>query len=214
MLRNEDITRTVQITVRVKGFAGDTCVIYDPLNNRAQTISCPGGEIPVTLAPYHSRILFPGEALEENTSLGDNLPAGTEPLDLCWSVSTRRETEEHFTFAFTETALKPINRYDGYQSFSGNIRYESVLHCDAAKRFILDLGQVAETAKVIINGKHAGTKILPPFRFDITPFLQAGENTITVEVSTTRAFEQRDPFSCYLLLEAAGMIGPVTCCKE
>lgn len=48
--------------------------------------------------------------------------------------------------------------------------------------FILDLGDVRETAHVIINGKDAGTLFAVPYRVDITSLLHEGENQIEVEV--------------------------------
>lgn len=53
--------------------------------------------------------------------------------------------------------------------------------------FILDLGDVRETAKVIVNGKDAGTLFAVPFRLDITPYLHEGNNTLEVEVSNLPA---------------------------
>lgn len=53
---------------------------------------------------------------------------------------------------------------------------------EGAAAFILDLGDVRETAHVFINGKDAGTLFSVPYRIDITDYLVAGTNTIDVEV--------------------------------
>lgn len=48
--------------------------------------------------------------------------------------------------------------------------------------FILDLGDVRETAKVIVNGKEVATLFSVPYRVDITDFVNQGTNTLSVEV--------------------------------
>jgi len=37
---------------------------------------------------------------------------------------------------------------------------------------VLDLGEVISSARVTVNGVDAGTRLVPPFRFDIAPLLK------------------------------------------
>lgn len=53
--------------------------------------------------------------------------------------------------------------------------------------YILDLGDVRETAHVLINGRDAGTLFAVPYRIDITRLLHEGENTIEIEVANLPA---------------------------
>ena len=53
--------------------------------------------------------------------------------------------------------------------------------------YLLDLGDVRETAHVLVNGKDAGTLFAVPFRLDVTPYLHAGSNTLVVEVANLPA---------------------------
>ena len=53
--------------------------------------------------------------------------------------------------------------------------------------YILDLGDVRETAHVLVNGKDAGTLFSVPYRIDITSLLREGENTREVEVANLPA---------------------------
>lgn len=53
------------------------------------------------------------------------------------------------------------------------------------ERTVLDLGRVAHTARVWVNGREVGTAVHPPFRFDITEVLVPGENTLRVDVANT-----------------------------
>lgn len=58
---------------------------------------------------------------------------------------------------------------------------------DTAHRYILDLGDVRESARVIVNGEVADTLFAVPFRCDITPYLHRGNNTIEVHVTNLPA---------------------------
>lgn len=53
-------------------------------------------------------------------------------------------------------------------------------------RYFLDLGKVYYTASLSINGKEVGERIWKPYLFDVTPYIKAGENTISVTVTPSR----------------------------
>ncbi|MBR1667160.1 MAG: glycosyl hydrolase family 2 [Bacteroidaceae bacterium] len=53
--------------------------------------------------------------------------------------------------------------------------------------YLLDLGDVRETAHVLVNGKEVGTLFAVPFRVDVTPYLHEGANTLEVEVANLPA---------------------------
>ncbi len=48
--------------------------------------------------------------------------------------------------------------------------------------FILDLGDVRETAHIFVNDHDCGTLFSVPYRIDITPYSHEGDNTLRVEV--------------------------------
>lgn len=60
-------------------------------------------------------------------------------------------------------------------------------HIPSNAAFILDLGDVRETARVLVNGKEAGMLFAVPFRIDITAYLKEGVNTLDVEVANLPA---------------------------
>ena len=53
--------------------------------------------------------------------------------------------------------------------------------------YVLDLGDVRETAHVLVNGKVAGMLFAVPFRVDITDFLREGSNTLEIAVANLPA---------------------------
>jgi hypothetical protein len=75
-------------------------------------------------------------------------------------------------------------------SFAGAGRYTTrfTLPSPAAvDDWILDLGDVRESARVRVNGQDAGTLVALPFRMRIGRYVQAGENTIEIEVTNLTA---------------------------
>ena len=54
-----------------------------------------------------------------------------------------------------------------------------------ATKYVLDLGEVYYTAEVFINGNAVGKRIWKPFRFDITDYVQSGENVMEIRVKAS-----------------------------
>ena len=54
-------------------------------------------------------------------------------------------------------------------------------------RIILDLGDVRESARVVLNGKEVATLFAVPFCCDITPYLKKGKNKLEVYVTNLPA---------------------------
>ena len=75
------------------------------------------------------------------------------------------------------------------QNFSGTGVYSTTftLPEKAASEYLLQLGQVHESAKVFINGKEVGILWSLPYQAKIGQYLTKGENTITIEVANLMA---------------------------
>ncbi len=73
--------------------------------------------------------------------------------------------------------------------FSGTAEYSAVFTIDSltAPGYLLDLGDVRESARVLINGKEAGTAWNIPAQLHIDSLLSKGRNTITIEVANLMA---------------------------
>jgi hypothetical protein len=74
-------------------------------------------------------------------------------------------------------------------NFSGTGVYTSTFNLPAKKagEYVLDLGQVDESARVWINGKEVGILWSIPFKARVGSWLKAGTNTIKVEVDNLMA---------------------------
>jgi hypothetical protein len=89
--------------------------------------------------------------------------------------------------SWTETADPEARRFAGTASYTTSFTLPA-----KADRWLLDLGDVRESARVRINGKPAGMVIAHPFRLDVTDFLKDGPNTIEIEVTNLSANRIRD----------------------
>ena len=75
-------------------------------------------------------------------------------------------------------------------NYSGGVRYRTKVNLTASQARtggFIDLGKVAGTAGIIVNGKEAGVRVAPPWKSDISGYLRKGENTIEVLVYNTLA---------------------------
>lgn len=111
-----------------------------------------------------------------------------------------------------------------YHSGTATYRTKFML-ADAYAITLLDLGAVDEMARVRVNGQEVGTLWKPPYVVDISAAVEAGENTLEVDVvntwlnrlvgdaqpgvqdvvtfTTTKSWKATTP------LESAGLLGPV-----
>jgi hypothetical protein len=78
-------------------------------------------------------------------------------------------------------------------AFAGTARYSIRFDVAAAadSTFVLDLGRVAESARVRLNGRDLGRSIRPPHRFE-APGLRPRGNDLEVEVTNLTANRIRD----------------------
>ena len=83
---------------------------------------------------------------------------------------------------------KELNLSEEGRAFSGTATYKSGFHLDSRvspKQVLLDLGCVNMIAKVLVNGKLAGTVWTEPYITDITEQVNNGFNELEIEVTGT-----------------------------
>jgi len=78
---------------------------------------------------------------------------------------------------------------DATEAFSGTARYSIPFSLPEGEydEWILDLGNVRESARVRINGNEAGTAWAIPFKLRVGKWLRAGENLLEIEVTNLAA---------------------------
>lgn len=81
------------------------------------------------------------------------------------------------------------------QSFAGAARYTIDIEIPSrpgVEGWLLDLGDVRESARVWVNGHPAGVVVAHPFRIDVGSLIHAGNNRIEIEVTNLSANRIRD----------------------
>ncbi len=81
------------------------------------------------------------------------------------------------------------------QRFGGTARYSTTItrpEGPASQQWRLDLGDVRESARVILNGKPIGTLVAHPFRIELGDALRPGDNLLEIEVTNLAANRIRD----------------------
>jgi hypothetical protein len=81
------------------------------------------------------------------------------------------------------------------KAFAGTARYSLTFHLpdsSVAEDYVLDLGDVRESARIKINGAEAGVLFALPMRARIGQYLKKGDNTIEIEVTNLSANRIRD----------------------
>jgi hypothetical protein len=98
--------------------------------------------------------------------------------------------------AIDTTALKSWTELDGEaaQRFAGTAHYRVEFDVPTTKAddWLLDLGDVRETARVRLNGRDVETAWSLPFRVRVGEFLQPGRNVLELDVTNLAANRIRD----------------------
>ena len=129
-------------------------------------------------------------------------------IELNYKISFAEINNDIFTEYKETNKLFNITGKDEKPHFSGHILYKTSFEAKKGK-YILDLGYVGEIAEVTLNGKNIGSRVIPPYTFDISDAVKDGENELLIEVTNTNVFLLRDRFSAYMRIEPSGLLGPV-----
>ncbi|MFL6256022.1 MAG: glycosyl hydrolase, partial [Pyrinomonadaceae bacterium] len=146
-----------------------------------------GQEVYLQLAPGESCVVKTFDATQRGEPFPYFKPAGqTQQLGGEWSVQFV-EGGPALPPALQLRALDSWTKLDGdgYKTFSGTARYALTFDRPQGPTsdWMLDLGRVAETARVRLNGRDLGTLITSPFRVRVPAALLRERNTLEVEVS-------------------------------
>jgi hypothetical protein len=88
--------------------------------------------------------------------------------------------------------LEPWTKFAGEvgERFAGTVRYRINFDVPAAGRYLIAFGSIADSARVIVNGKAIATLIAPPFSAEAE--LKQQNNELIVEVTNVAANRIRD----------------------
>jgi len=103
------------------------------------------------------------------------------------------------------------SKREGLETYSGGMLYKrtiSLLEGAESERLILDLGAVASSAEVFVNGRSAGVRVAPPWRWEIGPLARPGTNSLEVLVYNTLSNHYATVPTRYRGNSASGLLGP------
>ena len=138
-----------------------------------------------------------------------NITYKTVELPNKWTVKyTDSMSYPDFSETVDTDRLTCVQMLDNYENKAGTVQYSTKINLEK-KSTVLDLGRVHETAQVFVNNQLVDTRICFPYTFDLTDYIQSGENEIKIEVTNTLGTQQRDYLSHFLMIEPFGVEGPV-----
>ena len=109
-------------------------------------------------------------------------------LDDSWTVKFPDGWGAPTSTIFDSLISWPDHPDEGIRYFSGTATYQynlmipsGFLHHDQA--YFLDLGEILDIAEVWLNQKRVGIVWKPPFRIDVSQFLQEGTNFLEIKIT-------------------------------
>jgi len=184
-------------------------------------------EIELDLQPLSSALIVFGPDSTAPSAVADTNARALKHAQAIGSDGWKLTTTGMFPSGKTETIRRVLQSLIDWsldselRGFSGRGSYLTtftVSAADADSRHILDLGNVKDVAEVAVNGKHAATLLLRPYRTDITELVHSGENQLEVTVinSLYNSMVMREPRTFRpgptqnpSGLLSSGLIGPV-----
>ncbi|MCR5393879.1 MAG: glycosyl hydrolase family 2 [Bacteroidales bacterium] len=200
-LQAADIDDDVELAIQAK-----SAIIYDALTGKRgiAAVSQRNGKtcVHLQLASGQSCILktftdMDATALKAaDPSLQDwtyLYPTADPAIDLSAAKWTLDVSELDNAKPLTQTeyklsALQPWTAIEALRNTKGTATYTTTVKLNkkqlaAAQDWMLDLGDVRESAHIYVNGQDAGTAFSVPYRINIGQYLKAGKNEIRIEVT-------------------------------
>lgn len=111
--------------------------------------------------------------------------------------------------------LQPLGDWgqsEGLRCYSGGAWYRRVfsLPANPVGQTWINLGNLVSSAELRVNGQAAGIKVAPPWRWDVSRYVRAGDNRLEVRIYNTPANHYLTIPSRYRRPAASGLLGPVT----
>ena len=214
-----------------------TVSLLNPLNDQQGRAALRDQSVYLQLAPGESLVLRTSPQTAPGADWPYRQPAST-PITLSgtWKITFLKGGPE-LPPALETDSLQSWTSLGGIeaQRFGGTARYrlEFTAPTTAADDWLLDLGDVRESARVLLNGRPVTTAWSLPFRVRVGGFLQPGRNVLELDVTNLAANRIRDmdqrklpwkimrdsnivninyqPFEASgWPLQPSGLIGPVT----
>jgi hypothetical protein len=175
------------------GTSARSAMILDPLTSRHGLAWLDNNRLRLQLAPGESLIVrTTTQVVSSNLDLWRYTAPGGDPVLLAgtWKIQFTKGGPE-IPAALETATLKSWTELGGDEAkrFAGTARYRLEFESPAAKadEWLLDLGDVRETARVRLNGHDVTTAWSVPFRVRVGEFLKPGRNVLELDVTNLAA---------------------------
>lgn len=217
MFFNEDPYKAIETTIEVPLYTKP--YLYNAFENKLYEMEVEdtfrGKRFTLNLEKYESKIIIFSDSIEkvkfvDKFSICDGVKE-VENIKGTWKV-TFATSKEYPVFRnhFEIDELVDLAAPNLYPDFSGTVKYEIDFNVNRTfENVVLSIKEAYEIVSVSINNQHIGTKICPPYNFDVNSVLDNGKNKIVIEVTNTLGKERKDFLSQYLIQEPTGIIGTV-----
>ena len=196
---NGNITRPEQHNgkLRIQLASGESLIVKLTMNNEQFNNVSPHRYLPsstVGLSPYSGGQSGIGALLATTGDLSPQRSAegfGEGPLLNDWTLTFPQAAPKAIKKTYPLQSLKSWTELGNPDlcttMATGLYRTEFNTPPAGGEVVLLDLGDVRESARVVVNGKDAGTLFAVPYRLDITPYIKEGKNTLEVYVTNLPA---------------------------
>ena len=181
---------SIEATFRVSGKVPQ---IWYPETGKIEQVSYKISDnrtsIPLQLVPDDAIfVVFDKNTKNQELTLPEKKEEVIMTVEGSWNVSFQpdRGAPENVVFEDLHSYTEEVNQ--GIKYFSGTALYRKSIDVKSGiltkdSKIFLDLGDVANLAEVVVNGKNLGVVWKKPFKLDITGSVKAGENMFEIKVT-------------------------------
>lgn len=186
-LQPNDVDARIPLAVKAKDARW-----FNPLNGEIYGADLNDKGIKVSLKSGESMILQTyNEPLASNTPERKQPTLEAKTLDGKWTLNFV-ESDPKVTKTFTLDSLQTWEKLDddSVKVTMGTGRYTTTINltkAEAQHDWLIDLGDVRESARVYVNGKYIGCAWSVPYRLDCGKAFHAGKNEVAIEVTNLPA---------------------------
>ena len=164
----------------------------DPMDGRIAAVSVDGGKVRLSLESRHSVLLYvKADCGAKNvTRESDGKDGKSFEVNGAWTLAPVAGGPEPMPPVRLMERLSGWERNaDGSENpFCGTMRYETSFDAPYAGAAIIDLGDVRQSAHVVLNGVDLGKAFFPPFRLRVPAgTLREKGNRLVIEVTSVAA---------------------------
>ena len=196
-LTSKDIASGVALAVNEKHG-----IWYNPMTGEYHEAAISDKGIQLNLKSGESRILITSNKPVNEWNLGSKVKVSSKEAVAAADSKTIDLTANTWKLSFTEDApkvgetfnLKGVKSWEGLSDkakvMMGTGVYETTIKLskdDAKKQWVIDLGDVRESARVYINGEYVGCAWAVPYILNCKNKLVKGKNTLRIEVTNLPA---------------------------